>query len=164
MTSHTRQERYLTILGVVIGFVGTALTVRAAWPSGGNPRTISGTLCTPFFSVIDSYASDCPFISDYVSAGDSFDAIYNGGAYADIHVASTNGGGWTAMSICRQPYTGGAASCSTAASEQDGTTGVEHLWGAGFATLSGATPWDYYYVEITTTEAVDQIYGVGYGS
>lgn len=163
MTSYAKQKRYLTILGVVIGFVSTALTARAGWPSG-DPRTIPGVLCTPFTIPIDASASYCPFISDYVSAGDSFEGIYNGSAYADVHVSSTKGGGWTTMSVCRQPYTGAAAYCATAASEQDGTTGVKHLWGPGFASLSGVTAWDYFYVEITTTETVDQIYGVGYGN
>ena len=143
---------------------GLRVPGRAGWPGGGNPRTIPGALCTPFSVPIDASISYCPFISDYVPGADSFEGIYNGNVYADLHVSSTNGGGWTAVSICRQPYTGGAAYCSTAASEQDGTTGVEHLWGPGFATLYGVTVWDYFYVEIDTTETVDQVYGVGYGS
>jgi hypothetical protein len=131
----------------------------AGWPSGGI-RTVSGKACTPFRSAVDSYVSDCPYVSDFVSSGDSYFANNVGGIYADLDVASS--GGSTGLSACRQRWTGAAVACTSPAFTSG--TGYQHVYVNPFSSIGGATDqYDYYYISISTTQTVDAIYGVMFG-
>jgi hypothetical protein len=144
----------------MIGAVGTA---KAGWPSG-QWRTEPGAICTPFTIPIDASAAYCGYVSDLNNDVDAMDGFYNADIYADFHVSSTRNGGWTQVSACYQAYTGGSVVCGAASQEQDGITGAKDVWVSGFKNITGSRDGsDYYFVEIVTTETIDQIFGTAYG-
>jgi hypothetical protein len=105
----------------------------------------------------------CPFVSDYGDNGDSFLSLDNQTIYIDYLVNSSASGKWTAISPCRQSWTGAAAVCGSGVTEMDGTTGFKDEGMSGFASVAGTDPSDYYYVAVITTEWINNILGVYFG-
>ncbi len=162
-------QHYLSAVrvGIALALGACALclanSANAGWPSGQD-RTIAGQGCTPFTIRVDPYdtiTSLCPYVSDYSPNADSYYALSNSIAYADYHVSSAGSGRATYVSACRQSWTGSAASCGSSGNTSG--TGFKDLGVNGFSYISGSTSTDYYYVEIDTTETIDEILGVYYG-
>jgi hypothetical protein len=162
MIKHSSTGRRLAAVALATSVVGFAAGAHAGWPAG-QLRTIAGQSCTPFTIPIDASESLCPFVSDYVSEGDSFLSLDNQTIYIDYQVSSSASGKWTAISPCRQSWTGAAAVCSGGVMEMDGTTGFKDEGMYGFAGVAGTDPSDYYYVSVITTEVIHNILGVYFG-
>jgi hypothetical protein len=162
MNKHSSTGRQLAAVALATCVVGFAGAAHAGWPAG-QLRTIAGQSCTPFTIPIDASESMCPFVSDYVSEGDSFLSLDNQTIYIDYLVTSSTPGKWTDISPCRQSWAGGAAVCGAGVTEMDGTTGFKDEGMSGFAGVAGTDASDYYYVDVITTEWINNILGVYFG-
>jgi hypothetical protein len=169
----TRKRRpSWTAIAFAAGLLCGSVDGFAAWPSG-SARTLPGEIgfgsntmitCTPFSIFVDSSTSDCAFVSDWNPDADSMWGGVDAYAYVDFHVSASGSGKWTSISACRQSWSGGAFACGGGAMESDGTPGIKNLGGFGFSSIPGtANENDYFFMEITTTETIDQIYGTAYG-
>ena len=144
-------------VGLVVSLLLLSLEAHAVWPSAGI-RTMTGQMCHWGFK-LDTQPIFCPFVSE----SDTWYAPQQGTTYVDYHVSSSLSGQATTASACRQSYTGTAYVCGTA-SQRSGT-GNWDMFVYGFAFLSGtSTINDYYYVDVSSSETIDVVYGVGYGT
>jgi hypothetical protein len=151
----TRNHWTLFALAIAAGVTFTSRNADADWPTGGV-RTLPGQTCVWGFK-IDTQPIYCPF----VSSSDSYYAGANGYLYVDYDVSSSVSGETTTAYACHQSYTGSAYVCG----EENGASGTGHhdLGVLGFASLGGTwSIYDYFYVVISTTETIDNVYGVGY--
>jgi hypothetical protein len=150
-----------------------ALALNAAWAIGQavlTPSQAHAQSCTPNPTTHKTLDwSSFKFIND--ADGGYYQAPLPTGNNYGFKTASSatgffdylpwNSSTLASVSLCRQPFAGGSATCSSPAN-RTGVTGWQDM-GINTNAIGGASnnPWDYYFARVKFTGQISQVLGLG---